>query len=141
MKLYLLNALITPFEAEMDEFAVFSIQKIRQEKFCKIFNDASNSGFEIISALGHQSTIDFLKEVLPDNLKHHLKLNRTKINFSEGDMALVFRITERGEKLQEWSLTDIKKHHKNGATEFMIISRTFAPDIVFNVNNFINKEG
>ncbi|MCF7740519.1 MAG: YddF family protein [Candidatus Marinimicrobia bacterium] len=140
MKLFLLNALITPFEAEMEEYALFSIQKIEQEKFENIFRDAIENDFEIVSALGHKSTINFLKEILSDEFSDHLKFNRQTINFEEGDLALVFRITERGEKIQEWSVEDIKKYHKEGKTEFMIISRTFAPDAIFDLNNFLYKE-
>ena len=140
MKLYLLNALITPFEAEMGEYALFSIQKVEQEKFEDIFRDAIENDFEIVSALGHESTVNFLKETLSDEFSEYLKFDRQTINFEEGDLALVFRITERGEKIQEWSAEDIKKYHREGKTEFMIISRTYAPDSVFDINNFPYKE-
>ena len=139
MKLYLLNALITPFEAEMGEYALFSIQKIGQEKFENIFRDAIDNDFNIVSALGHESTTNFLKDILSDEFSQYIKHDRKTINFEEGDLALVFRITERGEKIQQWSLEDIKRYYEEGKTEFLIISRTFAPDAIFDLNNFFNK--
>jgi len=140
MNLYLLNALITPFKADMSEYALFSIQKIDQEKFEEIFSDAIMNNYKIVSALGHESTTKFLKNILSDEFSQYLKHDRKTINFEEGDLALVFRITERGEKIQQWSLEDIKKYHKEGKTEFLIISRTFAPEAVLDLNNFFYKE-
>lgn len=140
MKLYLLNALITPFEAEVGEFALFSIQKIEHEKVERILTDAIENDFEIVSALGHESTTKFLKEILADEFSKYIKHDRKTINFEEGDLALVFRITERGDKIQQWSLEDIKKYHEEGKTEFLVISRTYAPEAVLDLNNFFYKE-
>lgn len=140
MKLYLLNALITPFKAKLDEYALFSIQKISQEKYEKIMKMSVENDFEIESALGHTSTVNFLKELFPDDIAKYFKENRQTVNFAEGDMALVFRITERGKKMTEWSMDDLKNYHEQGKTEFLIISRTFAPEAVFDLNNFFSKE-
>lgn len=137
MKLYLLNALITPFEAEENEMAVFVVQKVTQEKWEKIFKQAISNKMEIVSVIGHQTTVDFLKEQISDEFKQLISYNRGTVNLEEGDMALIFRITERGEKIQQWSLEDIRNFHNRGKTEFLILSRVYAPEVVFNPSNFL----
>lgn len=137
MKLYLLNALITPFEAEENEMAVFVVQKVSQLKWEQIFKQSINDNMEVVSVIGHQTTVDFLKEQLPDGLNQLIIYHRGTVNMEEGDMALIFRITERGENIQQWSLEEIRNFHNNGKTEFLILSRVYAPEVVFNPANFL----
>jgi hypothetical protein len=141
MKLYLLNALITPFEAEENETAVFVVQKLSEEKFVEIFRLGVESGAEIVSAIGHPSTAEFLKEILPDDLKKFITFDRKEIFIEEGDNALIFRITQRAEKMQEWTRENIRNFYKNGHIEFLTLSRVFMPEVVMNPENFlIQKE-
>lgn len=136
MKLYLLNALITPFEAEENEIAVFVVQKLSKEKFIEIFQLAVDSKAEVISAIGHQSTADFLKNLLPENLKKFVSYQRKEIFIEEGDMALIFRITERAEKIREWTLADLQEFYSQGKIEFLTLSRVFKPKMVLDPKNF-----
>ncbi len=140
MKLYLLNALITPFEAEENELAVFVVQKLSKEKFIEIFQLAVESKAEVISAIGHQSTTEFLKQILPDTLKNLVFHQRIGISIEEGDLALIFRITERADKIQEWTLDDIQEFYSQGKIEFLTLSRVFKPKMIFNPANFFLKK-
>lgn len=138
MKLYLLNALITPFQAEEDEMAVFVVQKLTKEKFIEIFQLAVENGLEVISAIGHKSTAEFLKQLMPEDLKNYVSYQRKEIFIEEGDMALIFRITERANKIQEWTLYELENFYKNGKIEFLTLSRVYQPDMVLNPANFFS---
>ncbi|KQC07098.1 MAG: hypothetical protein APR54_06375 [Candidatus Cloacimonas sp. SDB] len=140
MKLYLLNALITPFEVEENEMAVFVVQKLSKEKFIEIFQLAVESKAEVISSIGHQSTAEFLKQILPDNLKKFVSHQRIGISIEEGDLALIFRITERAEKIQEWTLDDLQDFYSQGKIEFLTLSRVYMPEMVFNPANFFSEK-
>jgi len=140
MKLYLLNALITPFEATENEMAVFIVQKLSQEKFIEIFHLAVDNGLEIISAIGHQSTADFLKQILPDNLKKYISHQRKEIYIEEGEMALIFRVAVRGERIKEFSLEELREFHEKSQTEFLVLSRVYEPETVFEPANIAFQE-
>lgn len=139
MKLYLLNALITPFEAKENEMAVFIVQKMSQEKFMNIFHTAVENGLEVVSAIGHKSTADFLKEIMPDDLKKFATHQRKEIYIEEGDMALIFRVAVRGERIKEFSFEELKKFHEKKQTEFLMLSRVYAPETVFTPTGFFKK--
>ncbi len=141
MNLYLLNALIMPFETKKQEIAAFIAQKITKDRYEEILTLAQKEKMNIKSYIGHQSTVDFLKEILPPELKGLIKFNRGHLFLQEGDMALVFRITERGDSLKEYSLEDLKKFYKAGKFEFVLASRVYAPEVVLNPANYFQKGG
>lgn len=141
MRVFLLNALITPFQAEENEMAVFIVQKISEEKFIKSFELVVENNLEVISAIGHKSTADFLKNMLPENLKKFVSYQRKEIFIEESDMALIFRITERAEKIQEWTLADLQDFYSQGKIEFLTLSRIDKPEMVLDPKNFFaNRE-
>jgi len=140
-RLYLLNALITPYQPKSeDEFALFSVQKINLEKFKEIFEQAIDAGFEIVSSIRHQGTIDFLKEVLPEKFHKYLVVDNRYVYFEEGDIGLVFRLNVRDQKLEEKPYEEVKTLFEEGKSEFLFISRTIAPEIIFNPAFLIAKE-
>jgi len=131
MKLYILNALITPFDSSKTDNAFFAIKKINKDEFEQILSGATKRGYEIESVLGHKSTVDFLKEEMP-GLEEHFTMNRTEISIDEGDLALVIRINVRGNKMQEHSLEDLMKFKENGNIDYLTLARVYHPDLVFN---------
>ncbi len=140
MKLYLLNALITPFKAEgKDDVGVFAVNKIQLADYCSIIRQAASQKMEIISAIGHQSTAEFLKTIIDDDLKGHIVYNRESIFFEPGDLGLVFRITDRGEMLRELDVEQLKSLHAKGAVEFLIFSRIYAPETIMNPLQFFKQ--
>ncbi|MGQ9847989.1 MAG: STIV orfB116 family protein [Bacteroidales bacterium] len=141
MNLYLLNALIMPFETKKNEIATFIAQKITKEKYEEIMTLAKKEKRNIKSFIGHNSTVNFLKEILPSKLKSYIKYNRGHLMLKEGDMALVFRITERGEMLKEFTIEELRKFYKAGKYEFVLISRVYAPEAVLNPANYFKKGG
>lgn len=140
-KLYLLNALITPYEPKReDEFAIFSVQRVNLEKFKEILESALNEDFEIVSAIRHKGTIEFLKEILPEKFHPYLVPNNQYIFFEEGDIGLAFRLNIRDQRLEEKTYEEVKKLYNEGKTEFLFLSRTIAPEIVFNPAYILGKE-
>ncbi len=131
MKLYLLNALITPFDTSETDNAFFAIKKINKDEYEMILSKASERGYEIESVLGHQGTVDFLKEEMPQ-LADRFILNRTEISIEEGSLALVVRVTKRGRIMREYDLNDLKKIKDDGNIEYLTLSRIYHPDLVFN---------
>jgi hypothetical protein len=85
--------------------------------------------------------VEFLKEILPSDLKDLIKYNRGHLYLKEGDMALVFRITERGDILKEHSFEELMNFYKKGKFEFVLISRVYAPEVVLNPGNYFKKGG
>ncbi len=140
-KLYLLNALITPYQPKSEgEFAIFSVQKVNLEKFKEILESALNDDFEIVSSIRHEGTIKFLKEILPDKFHPYLVLNNQYVFFEEGDLGLIFRLNIREQKLAEKDYEEVKKLYNEGKSEFLFVSRTIAPEIVFNPMYILGKE-
>lgn len=142
MKIHLLNSIITPFISKKEgELAVFMAEKITKEKYEEILMTAKKEQIEVESFLGHQSTVEFLASIFPEEIKHLFKFNRLNFYFEEGDMALVFRITERGNFLKEHSFEEIKELYEKDFFEFVFISRITAPEIVLNPKNIIQFGG
>jgi len=141
LNLYLLNALIMPFETKKNEIATFIAQKITQDRYQEILTLALKEKSNIKSYIGHHSTVEFLKEILPSELKDLIKYNRGHLYLKEGDMALVFRITERGDMLKEHSFEELMNFYKKGKFEFVLISRVYAPEVVLNPSNYFKKGG
>jgi len=140
MKLYLLNALITPFEPENeDDVGVFVIKKISLEDYSTVLRQAIDQKMEIIPAIGHQSTVEFLSSVLDDDLKHHIKYNRGLVFLNEGDLGLVFRLASRGDSLRELDFDYIKKAHEKGSVEWLLLSRVYAPETIMGPSRFFTK--
>jgi len=130
MKVYLLNALITPFEADESEVAVFVISKISKDNFVEILRQAKENNIPIESAIGHQATVDFLKELVPE-FSEVFVYNRSMIYLEEGDMGLVVRVAPRGERIREYQLDELRDFYKKGEIEFIVVSRVYAPEVVF----------
>jgi hypothetical protein len=141
MRICLLNALITPFDTDGAEIAVFIAQKIDLERYQKILKEAKVNGLGVESYLGHETTVQFLKELVSDELKEHFVLNRVNLNLEEGDLALVFRVTNRGPMMKEHSLEDLKAFHEKGETEFVLLSRVAMPEIVLNPSMYFQQLG
>jgi hypothetical protein len=130
-----------PFETKKNEIATFIAQKITKESFEEILTLALKEQSNIKSYIGHHSTVEFLKEILPSELKNLIKYNRGHLYLKEGDMALVFRVTERGDMLKEHSLEELLNFYNKGKIEFVLISRVYAPEIVLNPGNYFQKGG
>lgn len=140
MRVYLLNALTMPYEEHEGETAVFMSQRISKELFEQVIREAKESGREIVSAMGHQSTVDFLKEILSDDVRDGFRLNREMIKFSPGDIGLVFRVTERGEQFCEWALDDLRQFNEQGKVGFYLISRVHSPELFLDPSNYFSGE-
>jgi hypothetical protein len=130
-----------PFETKKNEIATFIAQKITQDRYQEILNLALKENSNIKSFIGHHSTVEFLKEILPPELKNLIKYNRGHLYLKEGDMALVFRVTERGDMLKEHSFEELMNFYKEGKFEFVLISRVFLPEVVLNPGNYFQKGG
>jgi len=83
-KLYLLNAPIMPNEG------VYIYNTLSKEKFIEAFN-RNREYYEVVSAIGHQSTADLLSKIL----NYKVEMNRINIEFKDGDMALVIKVKTR----------------------------------------------
>lgn len=141
MRICLLNALITPFDTAGSDIAVFIAQKIDHPRYEEIMKTALHDGWKVESYLGHQSTVEFLKEMVADDLKEYFVLNRENLYLEEGDLALVFRVTNRGDMMREHSLDDLKAFYEKGEAEFVLVSRVNAPEVVMNPATYFHKEG
>jgi hypothetical protein len=131
MKVYLLNALITPFTARDEILTVFAMQKITKDRYEEILRQILEKNIKIVSAIGFHDTVKFLKETLSPDLAELVRYNRDPVFLEAGDMALVFRIAERGKALKEWKISDIRRMHKAKKTEFFLLSRIYAPEVIF----------
>jgi len=131
MKLYLLNALITPFDTEISESAFFAVKKVSKNEYEEIFRIALKQKFEVVSVIGHESTVEFMKLILSDDLRDYVKYARTEINLDEGDLALVIRVKVRGDHIREHSLEDLKDYYSADKLEFLTLSRIYNPELVF----------
>ncbi|AOY59360.1 STIV orfB116 family protein [Desulfococcus multivorans] len=136
MKLFLLNALINPYQGDPDETAVFITRRIDLPLYEQILKIAVEDGRDVVSALGHESTVDFLKGILAPDAAKHLVFNRESIFFEPGDLGLVCRVAERGDFMKEWSLAELMDLHKNGRIEFFLVTRVFAPELILDPKNF-----
>ena len=99
-KLYLLNAPIMPNEG------VYIYTSLSKEKFVESFYH-NKQYYEIVSAIGHQSTADFLTKILG----YPIQYNRINVEFKDGDMALVIRVKTRlpeGQVLREEDMENIE---------------------------------
>jgi len=132
MKLYLLNALITPFHAQKGEVATFIMQRLELDELIDTIRLVEKERVEILSAIGHQDTVTFLHEILPEDVGRLFMYNRENIYLEEGDMAIVFRVADRGEKFKEHTLEDLKNFYAADNVEFILISRVFAPTLTLN---------
>jgi hypothetical protein len=132
MKLYLLNALVTPFKAKKGEVATFIMQLMEKEELIQTIRLIEREDAEIVSAFGHQDTVTFMKEILPEDVARFFVYNRKDIYFEEGDLALVFRVTDRGQNLKEHNLEDLRRFYASDSFEFIFISRVFAPSLALN---------
>lgn len=140
MKLYLLNALITPFKAHDEETAVFVCRKINKQLFEDIIRNAEQDGRKIVSAIGHQSTVEFIHSILSQDVAKHFIFNRQEIYFEPGDIGVVVRVFERSQEFKEWSLEELKNFYATGKVEFLVISRVFAPELVLDPASYFSKE-
>ncbi len=139
MTLYLLNSMVTPFVAEKGKLVVFAIQQINQEDYHSHLQELIKRKVKIVSAIGFNETVSFLKGVFPQEAEY-FSYNRDPVFLEEGDMALVFRVADRSDKLQVWPLEEIKKKHEEGKTEFYLASRIFAPELVLNAHAILDGE-
>ncbi len=132
MKLYLLNALITPYDTKKDETAVFIMKRMERNEVIQLFDMCREANVEIVSSIGHQATSDFLKEIFPEEIGRYFSYHRQAIFFEEGDLGLVFRVTVRGDTFKEHTIEDLRTFHANHNTEFLLISRVYHPEITLN---------
>ncbi len=139
MNLFLLNSLIMPFKTKKQKIATFIAQKITKKRYEEILSLAKKEKFKIKSYIGHPGTVEFLKEILKPELRNLVKYNRDHLYLREGDLALVFRVTERGDRLKEYSYEELKEIYKSGKTEFVLITRVYAPEVVLNPANYFQK--
>jgi hypothetical protein len=130
MKLYLLNALITPFDTERSDSAFFVVKKISKDEYEDIFKSAIKQNFEIVSVIGHQSTVEFLKSILSQELRSYIHYRRTEINLEEGDLALIVRVKVRGKSIKEHSVEDLHKYYDADELEFLTLSRIYKPELL-----------
>ncbi len=131
MKLYLLNALITPFDTEKSDSAFFVVKKISKDEYEEIFKSAIIQQFEIVSVIGHQSTVEFLKSIMCEELRSYINYNRTEITLAEGDLALIMRVKVRGLSIKEHSVNELANYYDSGELEFLTLSRIYKPELVF----------
>lgn len=136
MHLYLLNSLIIPFNTDEKEIVTFIAQKINLQKYIEILSLAKKEKLKVKSFIGYDSTVKFLKDILPKNLKSLIKYNRGHIYLKEGDLALVFRIIDRAEQLKEYSYDEVSKLYQKGKCEFVFVSRVYAPEFILNPSNY-----
>lgn len=132
MKLYLLNALITPYDTKRNETAVFIMKRMENEEVIELFQMSREADIDIVSAIGHQATSDFLKEIFSEEIGRCFTYDRKSIYFEEGDIGLVFRVTVRGDTFKEHTLEDLRAFHARNETEFLLISRVYHPEITLN---------
>lgn len=85
-KLYILNALITPFG---DENAQFKISRISLDKAKELYSRFPKE--KIVSAIGHQSTAQLISTLLDTEVP----MNRINVYFKPGDTGLVFALKQR----------------------------------------------
>lgn len=64
MKVYLLNALITPFKSGNEKLTVFAMQKITKGRYEEILRQLLEKKIKIVSAIGFHDTVKFLQETL-----------------------------------------------------------------------------
>lgn len=131
MRLFLLNALISPYQNKGEPFAVFMSKPLDMDEYVAILRQAVADGLEIRSSLGHESTVAFLRKLVPDELAEHFVFNRESIFFEEGDMGLAFRIANRGQQMKEHTLEELEAFHAQGEVEFHLLSRVHSPELVF----------
>jgi hypothetical protein len=140
MKLYLLNALVTPFKPENeDDVGVFMVKKISLQDYSSILRQAIDQKMEIVPAIGHRGTVEFLCSILDDDLKSYVKYNRDRVFLDEGDIGLVFRLESRGDSLRELDFGQIKAAHEKDAVEWLLLSRVYAPETIMDPSSFFAK--
>lgn len=105
-KLYLLNSLITPFRGVRAEFY---LEKVTGYNAKLIFLHRRNTGYEIISALGHEGTVKAMKALFGEEFEE-IKYNRIAIEFEPEDEGLALVLRERipeGVVLTEYEMRKI----------------------------------
>jgi|GEM_PF-3306591 hypothetical protein len=142
MKLYLLNALIMPYESGENENAVFMSQKINIETYSNIIREAKSDNREIVPAFGHNSTVEFLKHIFTNenDIIDHFILSREMVYFEPGDIGLVCRVGKRGSEFTEWNFDELLNFYKEGNIEFYSIARIYAPEFIFDPSNYFKSE-
>lgn len=140
MKLFLLNALISPFESKGEGFVVFMYKKLSHEEFFNTLRQAKSQGYDVVSALGHESTTRFLQDLAPVDLKELFAFSRDPIFFEEGDLGLVFRLTSRGPEMAELGIEDLRERYDAGGVEFLLSSRVHSPELFFDPSIYFHSE-
>jgi hypothetical protein len=89
-KLYLLNSPITPIKDEYK--CVIIVKRTKDIDYVKKFTDfLKKLGFEVISAIGHQTTAKVLSAILG----FEIPMQRVSVEFNKGDVAIAFALDYR----------------------------------------------
>jgi hypothetical protein len=119
MKVFLANALsISMFfnYLKPGEYVDVRIKELDMEDVKKILNESENKGDLIISAIGHQTTADFLSEILG----REITANRFDVRYdNESKCIIVFVL---GERLPEGKILtkDELEQYKNKIRAFSV---------------------
>jgi hypothetical protein len=74
-------------------------------------------GFEVQSAIGHQSTADVLSKLLD----MEIPVNRTEIKLKRGDILIVFQLATRLPEGQVLSKEEVMELYKQGKAYFVMV--------------------
>jgi hypothetical protein len=110
-KLYLLNSPITPIKDENK--CVIVVKRTKDIDYVKKFTDflKNKLGFEVISAIGHQTTAQVLSKLLG----FEVPAQRISVEFDKGDVAIAFALDFRlpeGKVLSDEELKRIVEERK-----------------------------
>jgi len=120
-RVYLLNSIIIPIP-DNDVEARFFLRRIGMETYFEILEGIEAENVEILSALGHESTVEVLKKLAPPHLEKHFFFNRVEIVFNKGEWALALKTKKRLE-VREYEYNEIKEMLENNMIEFFVLIR------------------
>ncbi|MEM5854409.1 MAG: DUF1874 domain-containing protein [Candidatus Aenigmatarchaeota archaeon] len=112
IRLYLLNALIVPFTGTTAEF---KLEKVTTTSAKEIFYIRKLRGCEIVSALGHEGSVQAFKVIIGD--EPEIKLNRVQVFFEQDDEALALVLKNR---IPEGVILNFEEMNKIGFDIFYI---------------------
>ena len=117
--LYLLNAFsinMIPLESP-EEWGSIYIKRIDIDTARAVIAGRKNAGWNIISAIGHQSTA----QVMSTLLGIEIPVNRIAVKLAEGDEAIVFQVLERLPEGKVLSKEEIEMLMRQGKIAFYFV--------------------
>ena len=123
-RLYLVNSLIVPFKGEEGTPAVFTAARISRETFAEVYREAKNNGWEIVSAIGHKETAEFLGEIFGEEVE----VARREIYLEEGDYSLVVKVEVRAEDPRKiYTVEEMRELDAKGLVGYYLVARIPEP--------------